>query len=170
MIALKFLRAGRTGPFSGVVWPEPGIWLEAAGDPPRACRTAVHACTPEDLPLWLDDELWRVELRGPVTRAHDKLAAPAGRLLEPVAAWNPRTVAAYADACSDRARVLARRGDPRGAELAADAGRCAGAAGTPTMAAGAALCAARVRALQEPGGIAAERAWQAAWLADRLGV
>jgi hypothetical protein len=30
MQALKFLRAGRIGPFSRVAWPQPGEWLGAA--------------------------------------------------------------------------------------------------------------------------------------------
>ena len=178
MIAWKFTRDGAVGPFSGVAWPEPGTWLRAGGDAVVACRSAVHACRPEDLPLWLDAELWLVELRGPVLRSHGKLAAAAGRLVERIDAWNAETAAEYADACVERATVAAAV-QPRDAAIAAglvqDGIDCARRARrepavAPTMAAGAALCAARVAGLMDPDGIAEERAWQARWLAGRLGL
>lgn len=175
MKALKFLRAGGAGPFSDVTWPPPGTWLDAAGDPVGVCRTAVHACAVEDLPLWLGDELWRVELRGSIVQGHGKLAAPAGRLVDRVDAWDEDAAIAYGDACAERAAVLAADADEVAGTLADDARRCARRAGrpdlsAPTLAAGAAMCAARIRGLAEPGGVAAERAWQAAWLAGRLGL
>ncbi len=171
MIALKFLRAGGIAPFSDVRWPAAGTWLHAAGDPGGVCRTAVHACTVADLPLWLGEELWRVELRGSVQAGHGKLAAPAGRLVDRIEAWDAEAAIAYGDACAQRAVELAA--DEIADTLADDARRCARRAqrpdmSAPTMAAGAAMCAARLRGLAEPGGVAAERAWQAAWLAERL--
>ena len=60
MIAYKFLRSGRIGPFSGYRWPEPGAWVDASGTDP--CRRGVHACRTADLPWWLADELWEIEL------------------------------------------------------------------------------------------------------------
>jgi hypothetical protein len=180
MIAWKFLREGAIGPFSDVAWPPPGSWLEASADDVAICRTAVHACTVEDLPLWLDDELWRVELYEPVQAADGKLAAPAGRLLERIARWDGAAAIAYAEACAARAHALAACAvvapgatAAAAAALAADAARCARHATRadrrpPTMAATTALCAARIAGLLEPDGIAAERAWQARWLADRL--
>jgi hypothetical protein len=175
VIAWKFLGAGRTGPISGFEWPPAGVWLHAGGTELRTCRTAIHACTAQDLPLWLGEELWTIELIGPVEHAHGKLAAPGGRLLAQVEDWDAIAAVAYADACADRAEKLAEAGDAAAAGLIADARRCARRAGrtgydAPTMAAGAAMCAARVRALYDAGGVAAERAWQAAWLCDRLGV
>jgi hypothetical protein len=174
VIAWKFTREGAVGPFSGVAWPDAGTWLDAEGDAVVPCRNAVHACTIEDLPLWLDDELWRVELSDPVLRSHGKLAASAGRLLDRVDGWNAATAAEFADGCVERASVSAAPlgGDVAGA-LVADAAACARRArreesAAPTMAAGAALCAARVAGLADSSGIAAERAWQARWLADRL--
>ena len=62
MKAYKFLRAGRVGAFSGEAWPEDGI-IEVDG-PLEECRNGVHACRADDLPYWLDDELWEVELDG----------------------------------------------------------------------------------------------------------
>jgi hypothetical protein len=42
MIAYKFPRAGRIGPFSGFRCPEPGAWVHAADDI-APCRKGIHA-------------------------------------------------------------------------------------------------------------------------------
>jgi hypothetical protein len=179
VIAWKFTRSGSVGPFSGVAWPLSGDWLHADGGAVIPCRSAVHACALEDLPLWLDDELWRVELRSPVLQSHGKLAAAAGRLLDRVDGWNAATAADYADTCVERAatRVASLTGDfaDVAAGLIDDGAHCARRARrepsiAPTMAAGAALCAARAAGLTGSSHIAEERTWQARWLALRLGL
>ena len=114
MIAYKFLRAGRVGPFSGVTWPAAGEWLQAGGGD-RACSLRVHACRVEDLPEWLDHELWRVELDGDVRVDCGKLVADRGRLVERVAVWDAELMAAFAEACALRARDAALTLLPDGA-------------------------------------------------------
>jgi hypothetical protein len=186
MIAYKFLRDGGVGPFSGFRWPPPangpGPWVDA-GDDPRLCERAVHACTVDQLALWLDAELWRVELDGVLSTQHDKLAARRGRLLERVEAWNAETALAFGAACAQRvaeraaaARAVNRENWVHRAEaLARDAAAYAtGRAGDPTrpMALGAAAAfIAAEAAAQDEGADAAiiERAWQGAWIAARLG-
>ena len=89
MIAYKCLRAGAVGPFSGFRWPQPadgapGPWV--ASEPSR-CASGIHACTAEQLPYWLNWELWQVELDGPIVEGETKLVAPRGRLLGRVDAW-----------------------------------------------------------------------------------
>lgn len=106
MIAYKFLRPGRVGPFSGVRWPEPGTWLDAAGEG-RACDGRVHACRVEDLPDWIDGELWRAELDGDVGVDCGKLVAARGRLVEQVARWDAELMTRFAEACALRARDAA---------------------------------------------------------------
>ncbi|HEX4363570.1 MAG TPA: hypothetical protein VHZ75_03410 [Solirubrobacteraceae bacterium] len=123
MIAYKFLRAGQVGPFSGVRWPPPGEWLDAKAAAGRACVDRVHACRVEDLPDWMDCELWRVELGGDVAVDCSKLVADRGRLIERVDAWDAPRMTAFAEACALRARdaaltVLAA-GSPAHAALAA---------------------------------------------------
>ena len=103
MIAYKFLRSGRIGPFSAFRWPEPGVWVRA----PRglvACTRGIHACRPSDLPWWLADELWEIELNGPVQPDEHKIIAPAGRLRSQIEAWSPACAQDYADACARRAQ------------------------------------------------------------------
>ena len=87
MIAYKFLSSDRVGLFSGVTWPEPGLWLAADGRVAR-CASGIHALHPKGLLGWIDDELWTCELDGVVEDDGEVLVAQQGRLLERVAAWN----------------------------------------------------------------------------------
>ena len=83
MIAYKFLRSGRIRPFSAFQWPEPDVWVHAPRDL-AACKRGIHACRPRDLPWWLADELWEIELDGHVQPDEHKVIAPAGAAaLEP---------------------------------------------------------------------------------------
>jgi hypothetical protein len=106
MIAYKFLRFGRTGPFSAFQWPEPGVWVHAGRDL-ATCRGGIHACRPGDLPWWLADELWEIELDGHVHADEHKIVAPAGRLRVQIEAWTPACAQEYADACAWRAHERA---------------------------------------------------------------
>jgi len=106
MIAYKFLRSGRVGPFSAFQWPEPGIWVRAPRDL-LACNRGIHACRPSDLPWWLADELWEIELDGHVQPDEHKIIAPAGRLRSQIETWTAACAQEYADACAWRARERA---------------------------------------------------------------
>jgi hypothetical protein len=198
MIAYKFLRAERTGPFSGVPWPKPGTWVRVPDL--ETCRRGIHACRKADLPWWLSDELWRIELDGPLRVDDHKVVAPAGRLVSRVADWTPACAQEYADACAWRARDravggLTRLGHHRAAAtlaacrtlddvlaaartlavslpdsrvsltIAGDGAVRALSGAAPTSAYIAAHAALRV---DGAAGYAAERAWQAQWLVERL--
>ena len=124
MIAYKFLRAGRIGPFSAFQWPEPGERVYAERDL-AACKRGVHACRPSDLPWWLADELWEVELDGPVQVDEHKIIAPSGRLRSQIEEWTPACAQQYAHACAWRAheraiQALARAGQRQAARELAD--------------------------------------------------
>jgi hypothetical protein len=106
MMAYKFLRSGRSGPFSGFKWPEPGVWVQADRDL-AACRRGIHGCRTKDLPWWLADELWEIELDGRVQVDEHKIFAPAGRLRSRVKGWTPACAQDYADACAWRAQERA---------------------------------------------------------------
>ena len=120
MIAYKFLRSGRIGPFSAFRWPEAGVWVRAQRDL-VACRRGIHACRPGDLPWWLADELWDIELDGHVQLEEHKIIAPAGRLRAQIEAWTPACAQEYANACAWRAQeraveALTRAGHPHEAD------------------------------------------------------
>ena len=233
MIAYKFLGRGAVGLLSGFRWPVPanggpGPWVSVSG-PLLESLNGVHACRVRDLPHWIDDELWAVELGGAAVELETMVVARRGRLVARVAAWTPETALELAETCVWRcrdqaARLLRRHGLEREASglaaaeqlenvellaapaaslatgraalvagYAADAvailqGRpsfewpasmrpavqtpgdtVAGLSGHVAMTAG--LEAAELRGEEAYGdGLAAERAWQAAWLAGRLGV
>jgi hypothetical protein len=192
MIAYKFLRAGGIGPFTDYRWPlsadGPGDWVDA-GEDPRLCERAVHACAAEDLALWLDAELWRIELDGVLSTDHGKLAARRGRLLDRVDGWSVETALEFGAACAQRVAERAEaaaQADPDGGRaawvrrsqaLAGDAAAYAsGQAGDPqrpiALAATAAYIAAESAVHAEGAATAAaeERAWQGAWIAQRLGL
>jgi hypothetical protein len=108
VFAYKFLRAGRLGPFSRFEWPEPGVWVSAQAEL-TTCRSGIHACRTQDLPWWLSDELWTVELAGDVRLDEHKIVAAAGCLRSRIDAWTPRSAQEYADACAWRAHAGAVR-------------------------------------------------------------
>ena len=200
MIAYKFLRPGRIGPFSAFQWPGPGVWVHAARDL-AACRRGIHACRPGDLPWWLADELWEIELNGPVQPDEHKIIAPAGRLRSPIEAWNPACAQEYADACAWRAQeravqALTRAGHRHEADQFATcatldevlvaareladisdarisltmAGDGAFRALTGAPPPSAYIAAHAAMRLDGAAGYAAERAWQSHWLVERLGL
>jgi hypothetical protein len=103
MIAYKFLRGGRVGPFSKVAWPEPGIWVRADAATDQ-CRRGIHACRPRDLPWWLADELWEIELDGEPQIGEHKLLASAGTLRSQINGWARGCAQEYAEVCAWRAR------------------------------------------------------------------
>ena len=164
MEALKFLRPGRVGPFSGVTWPEPGVWLESSGAP-ELCRTGVHGLLPAVLATWIAEELWRVELDDAETPARGVVVARRGRLLGCVAEWNDESARDFARACATHVRA---RATGRAAEYAADATAAAGTAVAGDSAAAVAYMAAHAAEAITPDGFAAERRWQSQWLAERL--
>jgi hypothetical protein len=198
--AYKFLRAGAIGPFSGFAWPRPaggapGPWVEA-NDPPARCRRGVHACRLDDLPWWLAEELWVVELGGEVVAYAHKVAAPRGRLVRRVDGWTAAARRDYAHECAWRARdrALEALGGPAAErlrscatlaavessarELAGDepearialvmAADGALTAVSGLAATGAYIAAHAARHAAGEGAMHAERRRQAAWLAERL--
>ena len=110
--AYKFLDARGRSPYTGMSWPSPGEWVEAASV--RQCREGVHGCTPADLSWWLAAQLWEIELDGDVVAARHKVVARRGRLV--------RRIDEYAAAV----RALGELSVWRCRDLAVPALRCAG--------------------------------------------
>jgi hypothetical protein len=163
VIAYKFLRAGAVGPFSGFRW-EPGTWVEAEGL--EECRTGVHACRTHDLPVWLDVELWEIELAGRIVEAERKVVAERAQLMRRVESWTSALAREFGRFCSHRTRE--RVGYvPVLAGFVADVDRFVAQGRIPI----AGFAAARAAELHDgPGAYDEERRAQADWLADRLGL
>lgn len=119
MTWFKFLSHGAVGLFSGFRWPRPdatgpGEWVYAAGAL-DLCRNGLHACRPADLPYWLQEELYVVELDGQVIEHERLVLARRGRLRERVDAWSRESAYEFSSACALRVRdwaadALARSG------------------------------------------------------------
>ena len=107
MRAYKFLTADGLGVFSRFAWPlpddGPGAWVESEVEP---CRAGIHACRAGDLPYWLAAGLFEIELDGTVEELATKIAAPRGRLMRQISAWNESTREEYGHMCLSRVREL----------------------------------------------------------------
>jgi hypothetical protein len=112
-LAYKFLSGGSVGLHSGYRWPVPerdsrGSWVEAQGEL-LECGNGIHACRTADLPYWIDDELWEIELAGEITALPLGLVARRGRLVRRIEGWDARAAAQLARSCADQARERAVR-------------------------------------------------------------
>jgi hypothetical protein len=165
MIAYKFLRRDGTSAFARFRWPlpegGPGPWIEAPVEP---CRSGIHACRREELPLWLGRVLYEIELGGEIVAGPAKLVASRARLLRRVDAWDEPSREAYTRMCADRAHELALGTNPPLRDWDAVV--------EPSTAEGPALLGfVAARIAEERGGrpaYAEERRRQARWLAERL--
>jgi hypothetical protein len=109
MVAYKVLVRGRSC-FTGWSWPlpdgeRPGEWVEANGQL-ELCVNGVHASSATQLPQWLGEDLWRIELDGEILETRAALVARRGRLLGRVAEWDLGARQAFGQACADRALRL----------------------------------------------------------------
>lgn len=163
MIAYKFLATGGRGRFTGFRWAT-GSWTGAEAVDP--CRTGIHACRVRDLPIWLDDELWEIELDGEVIECERKVVASRGRLTRRVERWTPEAAREFGRFCARRTRegvgFL-----PSLSGFVADVDRFV----SQNRIAIAGFAAARAAELRDgAAGYESERLAQAAWLAQRLGL
>jgi hypothetical protein len=163
LIAYKFLESGSVGPFSGYRW-RADVWVEA--DRAEPCRNGIHACQPKHLPLWLDSELWEIELGGCIIEGDRKLVAERGRLRRPIEGWTPDLAREFGLFCARRTRE--RVGFlPLLAGYVADVDRFVAQHRIPI----AAFAAARAAELSAGrAAYEAERHVQADWLAEHLGL
>jgi hypothetical protein len=163
--AYKFLRPDGTGVFSGFHWPlpvgVPGAWVRSDVDP---CRSGIHACRPRHLPLWIGRSLYEIELDGEIVDDAMKVVASQGRLLRRVDAWDEQAYDDYTRMCADRAHELARARALESWEAVIE----------PSVPEGGALLgfvAARIaEVIDGEDGYRRERASQAEWLVERLGL
>jgi hypothetical protein len=182
MMAYKFLRSGAIGLVSGFKWPEPrgetpGEWVGSVA-PLRACASGVHVCRGRDLPYWMHEELWAIEVDGDMLEGAEMLIAPRGRLVARVAGWSPDGRTAFVEACRDRATLHIDR-TPLARRAHADAfmGHMDNYLRLQWTQLGA-LCAALAIASTTEGGnddmagakalYRSEREWQARWLVAHL--
>jgi hypothetical protein len=165
VIAYKFLRPDGTSVFTGFSWPLPNVgsggWVEAEVEP---CRSGIHACRPEHLPLWAGQVLYEIELAGEIIDDRTKLIAARARLTRRIDAWEKAVRDRYTRMSADRAHELARGAPPPLEQWEA--------AIEPSMPEGPALLgfmAARIaEEIDGPDTYQAERGRQTEWLVEQL--
>jgi hypothetical protein len=168
--AYKFLQKDGTTLLTRFKWPV-GEWVEVDG-PLAWCGNGIHACRIKDLPHWLGQELWAIELDGEALAAPDAVVARRGCIIERIDAWSGSVAQEFGDHCAQRATALAhehpsvtgRAGDAR-----ADAavGWISAAAYVAAAVAGEVASGLRAGPVYERHFLA-ERAMQSWWLQDRL--
>jgi hypothetical protein len=159
--AFKFLLADRVAPFSRFQWPV-GEWVESRDH--AACTAGVHACEAGDLPFWLTEELWEIELAGPVARGRHKVVTERGRLVGRIDAWDTEAREHFGEACVTRVRELA----VSRVEAAGYLDDLSAWAPHAQPVAVASLAARAFEAVDGREGYEAERAAQTTWLVGRL--
>lgn len=100
----KFLRRGSVASFSGHVWL-PGEWVSVEGKL-EACSNGVHVCRPGDLPYWLAEELWEVDVDGERLEDEQKVVVRRARLRARVEGWPSPIAQDFAKDCAWRVRDL----------------------------------------------------------------
>jgi hypothetical protein len=183
MIAYKFLKSGAKGLVSGFRWPtpdvgSPGEWVHATS-PIRECEAGIHVCRAMDLPYWMCDELWAIEIDGDVVEGTDMLIASRGRLLRLFSGWTRAGQTRFVEACRDRAaRILDEVPVERRQHADAFMGHMDTYLRLESTQLGA-LCTALAIAStcggpNDTGAVKSayrnERAWQSQWLVDNLGL
>jgi hypothetical protein len=174
--AYKVLIDGRSG-FTGWRWPlpddgVPGEWVLASGAP-ELCVSGIHACTVHQLPQWLGEQLWTIELAGEIVQTDAALVAAKGRLLARVEAWSATARTAFGEDCARRARENAIDGPASTPLLTAvnqlaAAGRAGPAGYWAAVLAGERASTTRTGPAYDAA-FAQERAAQARWLEAELG-
>ena len=166
--AFKFLAAGARGPVSGFQWPRPGTWVETQGVI-APCERGTHVCRARDLPYWLHDELWEMELAGEQIEGFDCLVVQRARLVRRFDGWQRDGARNFVEACAEHAAEIVARAAPEARELAQgyveDALECAAANVVAFGAFSAAVAVGKLApAAEAASAYRHERAWQADWL------
>ena len=166
-----FLSENAVAFLSGFAWPQPtngspGEWVHAGADAPR---DAVRAVRVDQLPWWLDDELWEVELGGERSADGRAITAERARLVRRVQAWNGDVAGELVQACEQRVRGARLTDYADDVKLyAADADRPAAAAAVAAYIAAHALAGGDKSAVGYEDAFERERQWQVEWLKRRL--
>jgi hypothetical protein len=138
------------------------------------CRNGFHACSVRELPHWLGPELWVVELGGQVLDIDGILVSSRARLVQAIAAWSAGARKDFAWTCVTRVHESARQGQYTG-ELEdmigfARSGDAVAAGYVAALLKGKAAAGGSSGGVEFDRGYLGERALQAQWLAERLGL
>ena len=150
----KFTGSGRTSKYGATDYPPVGEWSESRA--PKLCESGWHIPDPNCLGIWVDAELWEVEVRGKSVNDDNKSSNEYIRFVRQLR-WTLTDIVDFARSCAD-----ATDATDAAAYTAAHAAHAAADAATDAAAAYAAYTAAYAAAY------AAERKRQSDWIRLRV--
>jgi hypothetical protein len=84
----------------------PGEWMPEIEGELKPCRNGYHVVTLEQLPNWLGERIFEVEVGDEIVHADDKSVVRTCRLTRECTGWNERTARLFACDCAERVLYL----------------------------------------------------------------
>ncbi len=97
MRAYVFLKSGAIDPFGKTSWITATNGEALRGPRTGNDRNQVRVCRVVDLPYWLNDELWQVELGEPITELACGISSKSARLVRQIPEWSPPRARTFAE-------------------------------------------------------------------------
>ena len=96
----KTTQKDRNGTHTAFQYPEINIWTTPVEGKLIACENGYHFCTIEQLPEWLSEEIYEVEVDGDILNGYNKLVSRSIRLNKKLN-WNEKTQRLFAADCAE---------------------------------------------------------------------
>lgn len=113
----KFITKENLGAYSGFNYSEylpkngkPGKWLPKLSNI-TVCLHGYHACTSKSCAVWVDAQLYEVELQGDIVVAHNKVVAERIRFIRKIDQWDERNQRLFSCWCARRALPIYEAGN-----------------------------------------------------------
>jgi len=100
----KFTGIGRTSRYGATDYPPVGEWSESRA--PKLCESGWHIPDPNCLGIWVDAELWEVEVRGKSVNDDNKSSHEYIRFVRQLR-WTLTDIVDFARSCADTAAAAA---------------------------------------------------------------
>jgi hypothetical protein len=84
----------------------PGEWMPEIEGELKPCRNGYHVVTLEQLPMWLSERVFEVEVGDEIMHEDDKLVTRTCRLTRECTGWNERTARLFACDCAEHVLSL----------------------------------------------------------------
>ena len=78
---------------------KPGKWMPEIVGELKLCVNGYHLCRPQDLLMWLNEEIYEAEYRGEMIEGDDKVVVKQVRLLRKVETWDEKIAREFACWC-----------------------------------------------------------------------
>ena len=96
----KTTKQNRNGTHTSFQYPEIGEWTAPVKGNLEACENGYHFCTIEQLPIWVNAEIYEIEVDEEILECNDKCVARSIRLVKKLN-WNEKTQRLFAADCAE---------------------------------------------------------------------